>query len=67
MARSLAGEHEMDITRSPTDTRRTTQIGQIVTELNGPCVGCSECRGICLALIDAVTLPEILLRRTESR
>ncbi len=57
----------MDITRSPSDTRRTLQVGQIVTELNGPCVGCSECRGICQALIDAVTLPEVLLRRNSSQ
>ncbi len=57
----------MDITRSPSETHRTSQIGQIVTNLNGPCVGCSECRGICKALIDAVTLPEILLRRTKYR
>ena len=57
----------MDITRSPSDTRRTVQVGQIVTELNGPCVGCSECRGICQALIDAVTLPEVLLRRNSSQ
>ncbi|CUH64028.1 hypothetical protein TG4357_01025 [Thalassovita gelatinovora] len=42
---------------------RTTALGQQLTQLNGPCIGCSECQGLCRVLIDMVTIPDILLHR----
>jgi len=30
----------------------------------GPCIGCNDCTGLCSALIDALTLPDIILNKT---
>ena len=42
---------------------RTRALGQDMAALHGPCIGCTGCQGICAALIEAMTLPEIILRK----
>lgn len=41
---------------------RTKALALETSQMIGPCVGCVGCRGICQALLDAMTLPEIVLR-----
>jgi len=36
-----------------------------VSNLQGPCVGCQNCTGLCTALIDALTLPDVILNRAK--
>ncbi|MEN9062934.1 hypothetical protein [Ponticoccus litoralis] len=33
---------------------------------SGPCLGCPGCRGICAALIEALSVPEVVLNRGGS-
>ncbi|SMY06913.1 hypothetical protein [Flavimaricola marinus] len=42
---------------------RTTAAAKDIAQLQGPCVGCSDCRGLCAALIEALTLPDIILSK----
>ncbi|GAA6191193.1 MULTISPECIES: hypothetical protein [Roseobacteraceae] len=56
----------MEIQRGIATAPRTTQVGQDIANLSGPCVGCTECKGVCLELIEALTLPDILLRRDRN-
>lgn len=48
---------KLDIGRAP----RTTALAQQIATMRGGCVGCDECRGICPALIEAMTLPGAVL------
>jgi hypothetical protein len=56
----------MKIERKIADSPRTRAIAARVSGLSGPCVGCRECRGLCEALLDALILPEIVLRSPEN-
>lgn len=56
----------MDIHREIAPTVNTTKVGRELADLTGPCVGCTTCRGVCLELIEALTLPDILLRRERT-
>ena len=51
----------MDIDRTEATTRRTEMLASELSTLNGPCVGCTECKGLCRALIDALTVPHLVL------
>lgn len=42
---------------------RTTATATEIAQLHGPCVGCFDCRGLCAELIEALTLPDIILAR----
>lgn len=56
----------MDIDRS---LPRNDHSQKLVTQLNeiyGPCVGCKECDGLCQALIDALMLPDMIVRTRAS-
>lgn len=43
--------------------KRTTQLARDVASLDGPCIGCTECVGLCQALIEVMTMPEVILSR----
>ncbi|WP_238365096.1 hypothetical protein [Mesobacterium pallidum] len=49
------------MTQSTARTPRTEAIAREVAALAGPCVGCSDCKGLCQALIDAICVPEVIL------
>ncbi|GAB5439446.1 hypothetical protein [Falsiruegeria mediterranea] len=53
----------MEIEQSAPKTRRLVEVGQIVIDQNAPCLGCTTCRGVCFALAEVATLPEVVLRR----
>lgn len=52
----------MKISRSQAMTPRSTHLVGQISALRGPCVGCAGCRGLCEALIEALTVPDIILR-----
>lgn len=54
----------MDIERQIANAPRTAAVGVAVTELGGTCVGCSNCRGLCQALIEVMTFPDAILNRS---
>lgn len=54
----------MQTERKVGNAPRTMDIVQKTVTINGPCIGCSGCQGLCQALIEAMTLPEIILTRS---
>lgn len=54
----------MIVTRSQTGTGRLSVLARDLAQLNTPCVGCADCRGLCRALIDALVLPDLILHTT---
>ncbi|MEX0282598.1 MAG: hypothetical protein AB3N13_15555 [Arenibacterium sp.] len=58
----------MNIVRSKPSSSHTVALGAAMSELNGPCVGCSDCNGLCAELIDALSVPDIILsKRRETQ
>jgi hypothetical protein len=53
----------MNIVRSKPSSSNTTALGMAMSELNGPCVGCSDCNGLCAELIDALVIPDVILSK----
>ncbi|WIY26942.1 hypothetical protein [Parasedimentitalea psychrophila] len=53
----------MKIRRDRAATPRIEHLALQVSSLQGPCVGCQNCTGLCMALIDALTLPDIILNK----
>ncbi|MFK7751044.1 MAG: hypothetical protein AB8B51_00700 [Sedimentitalea sp.] len=53
----------MNIQRSNPSTGHVNALAQEMADLNGPCVGCEGCNGVCQALIDALMLPNVILSR----
>ena len=53
----------MQISRSKAATPKVQSLATEVSALQGPCVGCSNCVGLCDALIDALVLPDLILTR----
>lgn len=51
----------MDISRSKAETPRLTALSVDIDDLQGPCVGCTDCVGLCEALIDALVVPDVIL------
>ncbi|WP_319825425.1 hypothetical protein [Thalassovita sp.] len=51
----------MEIERQAAKAPRTTAVGETVTTLGGNCVGCTDCRGLCRALIEVITFPDAIL------
>ena len=57
----------MQINRSKPETPKLEALAGQVSALQGPCVGCSDCVGLCTALIDTLVLPDMILtKRHES-
>ncbi|UWQ37338.1 hypothetical protein PNH50_17105 [Leisingera aquaemixtae] len=53
----------MPISRSKSDAPRVKALSAKVSGLQGPCLGCTNCVGLCEALIDALVLPDLVLSR----
>ncbi|MDK3016859.1 hypothetical protein [Pseudodonghicola flavimaris] len=53
----------MNISRSKSETPRLNALSVEISQLNGPCVGCENCVGLCMALIDALVVPEVILSK----
>ncbi|MEL0438356.1 hypothetical protein [Phycobacter sp. K97] len=53
----------MDINRTPAETPNADRLSVQINGLKGPCVGCSDCVGMCRALIDALTVPDAILKK----
>ena len=53
----------MEIDRKQGHAPKTTAVAVTLAGMTQPCVGCTGCQGMCQALIDAITLPEIVLSR----
>lgn len=51
----------MKIERKAAFAPRTSALALDLASLQAPCVGCDGCTGLCDALIDALTLPDLLL------
>ncbi|CUI01450.1 hypothetical protein [Leisingera aquaemixtae] len=56
----------MPISRSKSDAPRVKALATKVSGLQGPCLGCTNCVGLCEALIDVLVLPDLVLTRTRS-
>ncbi|CUH82078.1 hypothetical protein [Tropicibacter naphthalenivorans] len=42
---------------------RTQAMGQELVSIQGPCIGCKGCQGVCAALIEALSVPDVILSR----
>ncbi len=56
----------MQVARKAAFAPRSEAVGAQLAALNEPCVGCTDCTGLCKDLIDAVVLPDLLLSRRRS-
>jgi len=54
----------MDIERKVGHAPKTSEAGQVVATLPGPCVGCADCRGLCWEFLELLTLPKAVVRET---
>lgn len=55
----------MNISRLVASAPRTNAIAIELSKLNGPCVGCTDCKGLCKELIDALVLPDVILSKSS--
>ncbi|QEW18082.1 hypothetical protein LA6_000239 [Marinibacterium anthonyi] len=52
----------MNIDRTRPPTARLKELSRKLDEIYGPCLACEDCTGICAALIDALMLPDVIVR-----
>ena len=57
------GDMDMKIDRAAAFAPRTQALAEGISQLQGPCVGCVGCNGLCNALIEAILLPELILSK----
>jgi formate hydrogenlyase subunit 6/NADH:ubiquinone oxidoreductase subunit I len=57
----------MEIERKAGAAPRTAELARKLARVQGPCVGCENCRGLCTAMIEAMTLPDVVLKRAEAQ
>ncbi|MDA0961340.1 MAG: hypothetical protein O2898_00235 [Proteobacteria bacterium] len=53
----------MKIDRLAAFAPRTRALASDLAQLQGPCVGCTGCDGLCRDLIDTLVLPDIVLKK----
>ena len=53
----------MNIVRSKPDTSHTSSLAVELGSLQGPCVGCTDCVGLCADLIDVLLIPDVVLSK----
>lgn len=53
----------MNISRLVAAAPRTAALSLELSKLNGPCVGCTDCDGLCKELIEALIVPDVILSR----
>jgi len=54
----------MKISHNQASTPHTDHLSLQIDSLQNPCIGCNDCTGLCNALIDMLTLPDIILNKT---
>ena len=52
----------MEVERKIGHAPKTSEVGRNAVALNGPCVGCENCRGLCWEFLELLTLPEAVVR-----
>ncbi|WP_371037908.1 MULTISPECIES: hypothetical protein [unclassified Rhodosalinus] len=57
----------MEIERKAGAAPRTAALSKTLSAVQGPCVGCHNCRGLCAAMIEAMTVPDIVLGQRQAR
>lgn len=55
----------MDMQRKIGHAPKTQAIGQQLTTIQGPCIGCKGCTGLCAALLEAISVPDVVLGRDD--
>lgn len=53
----------MNISRLVASAPRTASLSIELSKLSGPCVGCTDCNGLCRELIDALVVPHAVLSK----
>ena len=56
----------MKIERRAAFAPQTKALAAEMTTLNGPCLGCAGCDGLCAALVEAITLPRAVLKESRA-
>ena len=56
----------MQIRRDIAHAPRARALGRQIATLQGGCVGCENCAGLCTALLEALTLPDLVLKEREA-
>ena len=57
----------MIIERTKAATPHMTALAHELSRLHSQCVGCPDCRGFCMVLIDALVVPGVILRERPER
>ncbi|MEW9918351.1 hypothetical protein AB2B41_01950 [Marimonas sp. MJW-29] len=52
----------MQLNRKIAHAPRSRALAEDLSKMNSTCVECEGCQGLCAALVDAMLLPEIILR-----
>ena len=47
--------------RSIANAPRTTALAQDLSRMATTCIGCTDCGGVCQAVIEVVVLPQVIL------
>lgn len=55
----------MFISRHIAEAPRTAALTSEISKLNGPCIGCTECDGLCKELIEALVVPNMILSKSQ--
>ena len=63
---SPQGDRPMKIDRFAAFAPRTRALASDLAILQGPCVGCTDCEGLCRDLIDALVLPDAVLKKGKT-
>jgi hypothetical protein len=53
----------MNISRLVASAPRTVALSSELSKLNGPCVGCTDCNGLCRELIETLVVPDVILSK----
>lgn len=56
----------MKIDRRAAFAPRTHALAGKISQLQEPCVGCSDCVGMCAALIETMLIPDVVLHRERA-
>ncbi|WP_428926875.1 hypothetical protein [Marinibacterium sp. SX1] len=54
----------MKIDRSFVPSPRSQELLAKLDDIHGPCLGCADCNGFCAELIEALMLPDAVIRGT---
>lgn len=52
----------MQMQQSQAHAPKVEALWDRLTTLRGPCIGCKGCEGVCAELIEALTLPDAILK-----